>query len=148
MRFLILAALPVAALLAQAPSSAEQAQQNTQASGQASPPAQAAKPAIPDAAKLALSKKQLLSHLWDDFWSRSSGPHLTGVSDLRFAPGVGPRIVVRRPGQPCAVPLKNTLRDAPAKPISDPLPVTPGSPGAVPLKEATLPAPSCDDVKR
>ena len=148
MRFLILAALPVAALLAQAPPSAEQAQQNTQASGQASPPAQAAKPAIPDAAKLALSKKQLLSHLWDDFWSRSSGPNLTSVSDLGFAPGAGPRIVVRRPGQPCAVPLKNTLRDAPAKPVTDPLPVTPGNPGAVPLKEATLPAPSCDDVKR
>ena len=148
MRFLILAALPVAALLAQAPPWAEQAQQSTQASGEASPPAQAAKPAIPDAAKLHLSKKQLLSHLWDDFWSRSSGPHLTGVSDLGFAPGAGPRIVVRLPGRPCAVALKNTLRDAPAKPVTDPLPVTPGSPGAVPLKEATLPAPSCDDVKR
>jgi hypothetical protein len=148
MRFLILAALPVAALLAQARPPAEQAQQNTQASGEASPPAQAAKPAIPNAAKPLLSKKQLLSHLWDGFWSRSSGPHLTGASDLGFAPGVGPRIVVRRPSQPCAVSLKNTLRDGPAKPISDPLPVVPGSPGAVPLKEASLPAPSCDDGKR
>jgi hypothetical protein len=134
MRFLILAALPVAALLAQTPPPppVEETQPKTEAQAEAAPPAQAGKPAKPDAA----ARAKLLEQM--------SKLARKAPADLRTST----RVTVLRPGQPCAVPLKNMLRTAPAPPVLDPLPVTPGNPGAVPLKEVAVPAPSCGDVQR
>ena len=136
MRFLILAALPVAALLAQAPPPAEQAQQKTETQTEAAPPAQPGKPTkLGPAAKSATEErlKKLLEQ----------GP-------VKPALGLGKvRLVVHlRPGQLCAVPLKNMLHTALAQPFPAPLPVTPGDPGAIPLKDVYVPVPSCDDVNR
>lgn len=131
MRFLILAVLPLAALLAQAPPPAEPTQQKTETPAETAPPTQAERPTKPDAVALAALQKKLKLLL-------------QAPIDLRTRA----RVTVLRPGQPCAVPLKNMLRTAPAPPVLDPLPVTPGNPGAVPLKEVAVPAPSCGDVQR
>jgi hypothetical protein len=133
MRFLILAVLPVAALLAQAPPPSEPAQPKTDTPAEVAPPAQAGKPVKLDDATRAMAKLKLQLA---DTWQRPVNV------------ATGTQVTVLRPGQPCAVPLKNTLRAAPARPSPAPLPVTPGSPGAVPLKGVSKPAPSCDDVKR
>jgi hypothetical protein len=136
MRLLILAVLPVAALLAQAPPPSEPAQPKTETPAEAAPPAQAGKPTKLDpAVKAALERK--LKEILEQ-----------GQGKPTLNLGKGSWVIARRPGQPCAVPLQNTLRAAAAQPSPDPLPVTPGSPGAVPLEEVSKPAPSCDDVKR
>ena len=138
MRFAIIAALPVAALLAQAPPPAEQSQPKTEAPAEAAPPAQVENSPHPDA----LSKSQrdaAREKLQKLLNARPTGVYVT-------TPGA--RTIELRPGQSCAVALTNMLHAATARSAPDPLPVTPGSPGAVPLKEIPLPAPSCDDVKR
>lgn len=133
MRFAIIAALPVAALLAQTPPPAEQSQPKTEA-----PPTQGVKPPHFDA--LSKSQRDSVREKLQKLLNARPG----GLVDT--APGA--QTIALRPGQPCAVPLTNMLHAAPARSALDPLPVTPGSPGAVPLKEVPLPAPSCDDVKR
>jgi hypothetical protein len=62
MRFLILAALPVAALLAQAPPPAEQAQQKTETQTETAPPAQAGKPTKLDPAAKAAAEERLRTY--------------------------------------------------------------------------------------
>jgi hypothetical protein len=141
MRILILAVLPLAALLAQAPPSAEPAQPTTEAPAEAAPPAQAGQPTKPQALSKSQrdANRQRLQKFWNELNARRSEATVT-------TPGA--QFFELRPGQPCAVPLKNALSAALAKPVPDPLPVTPGNPGAVALKEAPKPAPSCDDVGR
>jgi len=164
MRFLIFAALPVAALLAQAPPPAEQTQPRTEP-----PPTQVGKPKKLDPAAKAAAEERLRKLLEQGHGQLALPPPTQAGKPMKLDDATramaklklqladtwqrpvnvttGTQVTVLRPGQPCAVPLTNTLR-APAQPPPDPLPVTPGSPGAVPLQEVSKPAPSCDDVKR
>ncbi len=170
MRLLILAVLPVAAILAQAPPPSEATQPKTDTPAEAAPPAQAGKLTKLDPAAKAAAERKLKEILEQGHGKPALPPPTQAGKPMRLDDATramaklklqladtwqrpvnvtaGTQVTVLRPGQPCAVPLQNTLRTAAGQPTPDPLPVTPGDPGAFPLQEVSKPAPSCNDVRR
>ena len=130
MRPLCLALVLSACLSAQAPPTRDQ---QPAAPQQKAP--QASKPELPRPFKLTPEMAMKL------FEQQKAQKH-----DRAAVPQAGNKLTLK-PGQKCAVPLKNVL---PAGMDPDPAMVKapPPTPGAgLPMKEASPPAPSCDDVK-